>query len=237
MAAPLTEHAYNETTPARGISVLVVDDHAMFAESIPRLFEREIGMHVVGVAPTSQIGIAMARELQPDLAVVDYGLPDADGTETAAEIRSVSIDTKVLLLTGLPDDGVATVAIQAGCSGFLTKDKAGHELVEAARIVASGQAFIPSAHLADLHRGLATERIKSEFLSRVGHEFRTPLTSILGSGRLLANRSLSESDARALGEEIIRSGERLQRIVEVLETHRVERGRSVRVAPDAGRSA
>ena len=202
---------------AEMIRVLIVDDHAMFAESIGRLLDREGDMDVIGVAADSASAVALAAETHPDIAIVDYGLPDADGTQTAARIKEVSPDTRVLLLTGMPDDGVATVAIQAGCSGFLTKDRAGHELVTAARTVHSGKAFIPPAHLADLHRGLATQKIRSEYLSRVGHEFRTPLTAILGYGRLMAQRPLSPEKAQDVGEQIVQSGERLQRIVEILE--------------------
>ena len=202
---------------AEMIRVLIVDDHAMFAESIARLLEREADIAVIGVAADSVSAVALAAETFPDVAIVDYGLPDADGTQTAARIREVSPGTRVVLLTGMPDDGVATVAIQAGCSGFLTKDKAGHELVTAARTVHSGKAFIPPAHLADLHRGLATQKIRSEYLSRVGHEFRTPLTAILGYGRLMAQRPLSAEKAQGVAEQIVQSGERLQRIVEILE--------------------
>ncbi len=199
------------------IRVQIVDDHEMFAESIARRLEREADIEIVGTSATSADAVVLACAAQPDVTIVDYALPDADGIETSVRIRSVSPGTRLLLLTGLPDDGVATVAVQAGCSGFLTKDKATHELVTAVRVVHAGKAFIPPSHLADLHRGLATERIKSEFMSRVNHEFRSPLTAILGYGHLLERRPMRPEQVRELAREIVASGCRLQRIVEILE--------------------
>lgn len=198
--------------------VLIVDDHPMFAESIALLFEREDDFHVVGIAATATEALHLAEELQPDVAVVDYQLPDGDGTTAAAGIRKRSPETAVILLTGMRDDeGIAAAAVQAGCAGFLTKDTAGSELIEAARVVHSGHAFIRANHLDDLHRGLAIEKLKSEFLARISHELRTPLAGILGYAQLLTHRALSREHAHRIAQEIVASGERLQRIVEILE--------------------
>lgn len=206
-----------EPKPRRRIRVLIVDDHAMFAESVARLLEREADMTVVGVAATAAAAIAMAEATEPDVAVVDYGLPDADGARTAAGIRATSPKTNVLVLTGLADDGIATAAIQAGCSGFLTKEKAARELVAAVRIVDTGEAHIPPSHLVDLHRGLATESLKLQFVARIGHEFRSPLTAILGFGRLLTRSETVAPSDRDLAAQVVAGGVRLQRIVEILE--------------------
>ncbi len=199
------------------IRVLIVDDHAMFAESVAKLVQTDGEIEVIGTASTSWEALRLAAELKPDVAVVDYALPDADGTTTAEELRAVSPDTMIVLLTGMPDTGVVAAAVQAGCSGFLTKDNASADLIDAIRIVHSGQAFIPSHHLSNLHRGLAIEKLKSEFLARISHELRTPLAGILGYAKLLARGGAYTDRAGDIANEIVSSGERLQRVVEILE--------------------
>lgn len=199
------------------IRVLIVDDHAMFAESVAKLVQTDEDLEVVGTASTSAEALRLAAELRPDVAVIDYQLPDADGTTTAEELRGVSPETMIVLLTGMPDAGVVAAAVQAGCSGFLTKDNASSDLIHAIRMVHSGQAFIPSNHLTNLHRGLAIEKLKSEFLARISHELRTPLAGILGYAKLLAHGGAYTDRAGDLASEIVLSGERLQRVVEILE--------------------
>lgn len=199
------------------IRVLIVDDHAMFAESVARLVQTDGDIEVVGIASTSAEALTLATQLRPDVAIVDYALPDADGTTTAEDLRTVSPETMIVLLTGMPDAGVVAAAVQAGCSGFLTKDNASADLIRAIRMVHSGQAFIPSNHLTNLHRGLAIEKLKSEFLARISHELRTPLAGILGYGKLLAHGGAYTEKAGAIANEIVEAGERLQRVVEILE--------------------
>lgn len=203
--------------PSQHIRVLIVDDHAMFAESVARLVQTASDIEVVGIAATSAEALRLTQELRPDVAVVDYQLPDADGTTTAEELRAASPETMIVLLTGMPDAGVVAAAVQAGCSGFLTKDNASSDLIHAIRMVHTGQAFIPSNHLTNLHRGLAIEKLKSEFLARISHELRTPLAGILGYAKLLAHGGAYTERAPALASEIVASGERLQRVVEILE--------------------
>jgi signal transduction histidine kinase len=204
-------------TALERIRVLIVDDHAMFAESVAKLVQTDSGIEVVAIASTSAEALELAGQLKPDVAVVDYALPDADGTTTAEELRGVSPDTMIVLLTGMPDAGVVAAAVQAGCSGFLTKDNASSDLIHAIRMVYAGQAFIPSNHLSNLHRGLAIEKLKSEFLARISHELRTPLAGILGYAKLLASGGAYTDRAGDIANEIVASGERLQRVVEILE--------------------
>jgi len=169
------------------VRVLVVDDHLMLAESIARILGAEHDMEVVGVAGTSAAGVAMAVEHSPDVVVADYQLPDATGAATASSIRALRPETKVLILTGHDDDRLLADALEAGCSGFLTKDKAVDELVAAVHHVHAGEVYIPQNLLAGLlprlnrrNKGLGSDLTPREM----------EVLSLLGEGA--SNQSIAE---------------------------------------------
>jgi DNA-binding NarL/FixJ family response regulator len=109
----------------------------------------------VGAASTAAAGVALAAEVLPDVAVVDFQLPDGRGTDAAASIRAVSAAIHVLIITGAADESVLVAAIRAGCSGVITKDRAFVELADAIRLVAAGGAYVDAHVLATVrpHRG------------------------------------------------------------------------------------
>ncbi|HVU72843.1 MAG TPA: response regulator transcription factor [Mycobacteriales bacterium] len=132
------------------IGVVIIDDHRMFAESVGRLLDLEEGMTVLGNAPTAAEGIALVQRVRPTVVLVDYQLPDRDGVEVTTAIKARDPDVMVVMLTGSADDRVLLAAIEAGCSGFLTKDRASGEVAEAVRSAAAGEALISPGMLARL---------------------------------------------------------------------------------------
>ena len=132
------------------IRVLLVDDHGMFMECLERVLHDELDIDVVGKAASSAAAVSLAEALRPAVAIVDSLLPDADGAVTAETLRGVSPTTRVILLAGLGDGRLVTAAINAGCSGFLTKDRAVRELVTAVRLANAGDAYLSPDILATL---------------------------------------------------------------------------------------
>jgi DNA-binding NarL/FixJ family response regulator len=132
------------------IDVMIVDDHRAFGESLARLLSDEPDINVVGVLTSGTSAIQAAGQLLPRVALVDYQMPEQDGVAVAAEIKRRSPTTMVVMLTGSADDRLLLAAIDAGCSGFLTKDRAAAEIVDAVRTTASGEALISPAMLARL---------------------------------------------------------------------------------------
>jgi DNA-binding NarL/FixJ family response regulator len=137
--------------PARSsISVLLIDDHQMFVESLARVLGDDDRIDVVGVASTAKEGLEVALEHHPRVVIVDFGLPDLDGVELAAALKASDPDIMAVMLTASTEDRVLLGAIDAGCSGFLTKDRAVNEVVDAVLAAADGEALISPAQLARL---------------------------------------------------------------------------------------
>lgn len=146
------------------IRVLLVDDHEMFAQSLVRVLSEEANVEVVAAVGTVAGAAEAVHRTSPDVVVMDYQLPDGDGITLASHIRETTPATKVLLLTGGGDDRLLVQAIEAGCAGFLTKDRAVSELVEAITAVAAGDAWVPPAlvslllpRLQRAYRGLGSD--------------------------------------------------------------------------------
>lgn len=132
------------------VRVALVDDHAMFTGALARLLAVEDGIEVAGTASTVADGVALAVDAEVDVALVDFHLPDGDGVTAAAEIKRRRSATKVVMLTGSADDRVLVQAIEAGCSGFLTKERAVGEVVAAVRAAAAGEVVVTPQQLAHL---------------------------------------------------------------------------------------
>jgi two-component system response regulator DevR len=124
------------------IGVLVIDDHAMFAQSLARLLGDADDIEVLGVATTSDMAIELAATLRPHVAIVDYLMPGLDGVAIATRIKAANPEVMVVMLTGSTDDRILLDAIEAGCSGFLTKDRAADEVLAVVRAAANGEALI-----------------------------------------------------------------------------------------------
>jgi len=137
-------------TTGSAVTVLLIDDHQMFVESLARVLADDDRIDVVGVASTAADGLRMADQLRPRVAIVDFLLPDQDGVELTGAMKENNPDVMSVMLTASTEDRVLLGAIDAGCSGFLTKDRAVAEVVDAVLAAADGEALVSPAQLARL---------------------------------------------------------------------------------------
>ena len=135
---------------SRRVRVLVVDDHRMFAQSLVRILGDETDIEVVGIAASAEEAVHVLSEQPADVVLLDYELPDTVGVSGITRIHAVLPDARLVLLTGHDDGDVLAAAIEAGCCGFITKDKATDHLIDAVRAAGAGEAVISSAMLAQL---------------------------------------------------------------------------------------
>ena len=151
----------------RRISVLLVDDHAVVREGYRRLLERDDTLAVVGEAATAADAMRIDAELEPDVIVLDIGLPGVSGIEILRRIVARRPNARVLMFSMHQDGIYATRAIDAGARGYLSKASAPDLLVEAVRSVAGGRRYLsPDVQQAMTKRSSAARELADALSTR-----------------------------------------------------------------------
>lgn len=131
-------------------SIVLADDHAVFREGTRRLLDEEPDLNVVGEAGTGEEAVGAVRALKPDLVVMDVVMPGISGIEATREIKRSHPATAVLILSAYDDDRYVLGLLEAGAAGYLLKSAGGHELIQAIRAIAAGEAVLDPSVIARL---------------------------------------------------------------------------------------
>jgi len=126
------------------ISILCVEDHPLFRAGIRDLIESQSDMVLLGLAASGAEGINLARQLMPDVILMDLRLRDMNGIAATASIREHRPDAKVLMLTTFEGDAEVQRALAAGARAYVLKSSSPEELVNAIRHVHAGKKYLPS---------------------------------------------------------------------------------------------
>ncbi|MBI2878940.1 MAG: response regulator transcription factor [Candidatus Rokubacteria bacterium] len=124
------------------IRVLLVDDHAVLRAGLRMLINAQPDMEVAGEAASGEEGLRLARELQPDVVLMDITMPGAGGIDATAEIRRACPRVRVLALTMHDDPAYLRSVLAAGGSGYVLKRAADTELLSAIRITHRGETYL-----------------------------------------------------------------------------------------------
>lgn len=124
------------------IHVILADDHHILREGLHALLMHEPDIAVVAEVSNGHEAVSQALRLKPEIVIMDIGMPGLNGIDAARKIVSGPLDTKVICLSMHGESAMVHEMLAAGASGYLLKTSAGKELVEAVRIVASGQTYL-----------------------------------------------------------------------------------------------
>ncbi len=154
----------DESTSPSTIQVLLADDHDILRQGLKLLLSMQQGISVVGEARTGEEAIVMAKELMPEVVIMDITMPKMDGLEACRVIRREQPATQVLMLTMHESEEYFLQALRAGAAGYLVNKAAPSDLQMAISSIAQGGAF--------LYPGLAKALIRS-YIASSSHETRT----------------------------------------------------------------
>lgn len=151
---PLAGEPLSPSPESKGLDeptrVLIVEDHRVVAEGLAALINDRDDMRVVGNIGLVGESAEAASKLDPDVALLDFRLPDGAAPDAAAAIRAVRPATKVIFLTREDSEAARFAAVQAGASAFIHKSRAAAEVVAAIRDVARGKMLITPRTIATL---------------------------------------------------------------------------------------
>jgi DNA-binding NarL/FixJ family response regulator len=137
------------------IGVLIVDDHAVVREGLRAFLELQDDIEVVGEAADGAEALQRARDLRPQVILMDLVMPGLDGVAAMRELRRRASESRVIVLTSFLEEERLLPAIRAGAAGYLLKNAAPGELVRAIRAAHAGEAVIDPTAAATLVRALA----------------------------------------------------------------------------------
>ena len=139
------------------LRILLVDDHLLFRKGLAQLLDAQPDFEVVGEAADGLEAVEQARQLQPDLALMDIRMPNCDGFEATRRIKLQMPDVQIVMLTVSEDDGDLTAAIRSGADGYLLKDLMPETLFQQLRGLQTGEAPISRAMTGKMFRQLAQQ--------------------------------------------------------------------------------
>jgi len=170
------------------IRILIADDHPLFREGVVHSFATEADLSVVGQAANGEEALQLARDLLPDVALLDIGMPKWDGLVAAEKITIACPATRIVMLTVFEDEDKLLAAFKAGARGYVLKGVSARELAGVVRGAANGEVYVSPSLAAGILVSLTRGRPPDPLQELVDRERR--ILELIGEG--LTNREIGE---------------------------------------------
>ncbi|HBA61462.1 MAG TPA: DNA-binding response regulator [Elusimicrobia bacterium] len=184
--------------------ILICDDHKIFREGLRALLEKQPGVKVVGGARDGLEAVKLARELAPDIVIMDISMPGLNGIEAARKLAKVKKSARVIALSMHNDRKYVTEIIKAGARAYLLKDSAFEELMDAIKAVSCGRFFLSAG---------ITSIVLDDYIKGPSRDPRSAFT-------LLSAREREVLQLLAEGLRTKEISQKLSLSVKTVETHR-----------------
>lgn len=181
------------------IRILIADDHPVVREGILSMLNREHDFHVIGEAKDGVEAVNKAKELKPDVVLMDLQMPELDGVESIRQIRSENPDIKFIVLTTYSDDEYIFKGIEAGARAYLLKDAPMEELFKAIRAVHRGESLIQpvvASRVLDRFAELSRQAPSGEVLSEREMEVLQLMAKGAANKEIAAKLDITESTVK-----------------------------------------
>ena len=177
---------------ANKVTVLVADDHPLLRRSLRNLLEEQPDFQVVAEASDGEEAVKLATELEPDIIIMDIGMPKLNGLEATRRIKASHPNVAILILTVYDDEKYALEVLRAGAAGYLTKSVFGEEVVQAVRGIITGEVVL-SPLIAELLLKQAARYPTKPVSLEAGEKLSTREVEVIK----LAARGMSNKDIAA----------------------------------------
>ncbi len=171
----------------RLIRVMIVDDHAVVRGGLSKFLQVHKDLELVGEAENGLEAVRLAKQLQPDVVLMDLKMPEMDGVAATRELRAQHPKLRVIVLTSFAEDNMVQGALQAGATGYLLKNVTGADLANAIRAAHAGRITLSSEATEALVHAAANPIVPADELTEREREVLALMVDGL-SNQEIANR-------------------------------------------------
>lgn len=198
------------------VRIVIADDHRIVREGLRHLLEKRTDFKVVGEAPDGESAVRLARELSPDIVIVDISMPGLNGIEATRRILAERPEIRVLALSMHSDRRFVIETLKAGASGYILKDSAFDELARAIEVVMARGAFLSPA---------ITEMVVRDYVAQSGRDDDAAFSVLTPREREVLQLMAEGEPTRAIAVHLAVSVKTVetyrQQIMEKLDLHSV----------------